>query len=279
MLSQLTTPVFYFTIYLLVGNISNHNPTLAEIAADFLLSLPPQDRENIQTAVYKFIRWLGLHRKVKDIGPADVASYSEQVTPAAAKSVKSFLTYIQKGRLTKINLATHLRAKKASSKVATLWRSSQNQTTLTAQGYAKLEAELTNLKNQRSYVIEELRKAAADKDFSENAPLDAVREQKARLEGRIEELETTLKSARVMSKNQGVSRIKIGNTVVLCDLSSGKEFSYALVDPPEANPVKGKISVASPLGKVLLDKEKEQTVEVTAPGGISKYYIKDIQPY
>ena len=70
----------------------------------------------------------------------------------------------------------------------------------------------------------------------------------------------------------------MGNTAVLCDTSSGKELSYTLVNPPEANPVKGKISVASPLGKVLLDKEKGQMVEVTAPGGISKYYIKDIQP-
>ena len=259
-----------------MGNISNHNSTLAELAADFLLSLPPQDREKIQTEVYKFIRWLGLHRRVKDIGPADVASYAEQVTPSAVKPVKSFLAYIWKRGFTRINLATHLRAKKVSPKVAALRQSSQNQTTLTAQGYAKLEAELTNLKNQRSHVIEELRKAMADKDFRENAPLDAAREQKAHLEGKIEELESTLKLARIMGENQGTSRIKIGNTVMLRDLSSGKELSYALVDPPEANPTKGKISVASPLGKVLLNKEKGQVVEVTAPGGISRYYIKAI---
>jgi transcription elongation factor GreA len=261
-----------------VENIFNYDSTLAELAADFLLSLPPQDREKMQAEVYKFIRWLGLHRKVKDISPADVASYAEQVTPAAAKPVKSFLAYIWKRGFTGLNLAAHLRAKKASSKVVALGQSSQGQTTLTTEGYDKLEAELTNLKNQRSIVIEQLQKAMGDKDFRENAPLDAVREQKAHLEGKIEELESTLKSARIMGKNQGISKVKIGNTVVLCDLASDKEFSYALVDSREANPTKGKISVASPLGKVLLGKEKGQMIEVTAPGGISRYYIKDIQP-
>jgi transcription elongation factor GreA len=275
--SQLTNSCFCVTIHFLVESASNHNPTLAELAAGFLLSLPSEGREKTQAEVYKFIRWLGLHRKIKDIGPLDVASYAEQVTPAAAKPVKSFLTYIRKRGLTEVNLATHLRAKKAAPKVVALRQSSQGQTTLTAQGYAKLEAELTSLKNQRSHVIEELRRAAADKDFRENAPLNAAREQKAHLEGKIEELESTLKLARIMDENQGTSRIKIGNTVVLRDLSSSKELSYALVDPSEANPAKGKISIASPLGKVLLDKERGQTVEVTAPGGISKYYIKDIQ--
>jgi len=259
-------------------NTSNRNSTLAELAADFLLSLPPQGREKTQVEVYKFIRWLGLHRKVNELSPLDVASYAEQVTPAAAKPVKSFLAHIWKRGFTGINLATHLRAKKASSKVIAPRQSSQSQTTLTAQGYAKLKAELTNLKNQRSIVIEELRKAMADKDFRENAPLDAAREQKAHLEGKIEELESTLKLARIMGETQNTSRIKIGNTVVLRDLSSGKELSYTLVDPSEANPSQGKISVASPLGKVLLDKEKGQRVEVIAPGGVSKYYIEDT-PY
>ena len=71
--------------------------------------------------------------------------------------------------------------------------------------------------------------------------------------------------------------VKIGDTVVLCDLSSGKSSSYTLVDPREANPTKGKISISSPIGKVLLDKKVGQQVEVNAPAGIFKYYIKDVQ--
>ena len=258
-------------------DISKYNSTVAEVAADFLVGLPLQDKEKAQAEVYKFVRWLGLNRKVSELSPVDIASYAEQITPSATKPVKSFLTYIWKRGFTKVNLTTHLRVKKTSKVVAPSWQNSQSQATLTAQGYARLEAELANLKCQRSNVIEELRKAAADKDFRENAPLEASREQKAHLEGRIQELESTLKLARIVGESQSTSKIKMGDIVVLCELSSGEESHYMLVDPREANPAKGKISIASPIGKALLDKKRGQTIEVTAPAGTFSYRIEDIQ--
>jgi len=258
-----------------VGNIE-HNPTLAEATDAFLSHLPPEERGKIQAEISKFVRWLGSSRQVKDISPVDVASYGEQIIPSAAKPLKSFLTYIREKGFSNINLAPHLRAKKTSSKTAAVWQSGQAQVTLTAQGYAKLEKELANLKSQRSRVIEEIQKAAADKDFRENAPLTAAREQKSHLEGRIKELESTLNLARIMGAGQDTSRAKFGDTVVLRDLSSGKEFSYTLVDPREANPARGKLSVASPLGKAILDKERGQTVEVVAPAGTFCCRIENI---
>jgi transcription elongation factor GreA len=244
-----------------------HNPTLAEVADAFLSHSPPEERGKIQAEISKFVRWLGSSRQVKDISPVDVASYGEQIIPSAVKPIKSFLTYIQKQGFSSTNLAPHLKAKKNSSKTVAVWQGGQTKVTLTAQGYAKLEKELANLKNQRSQVIEEMQKAAADKDFRENAPLAAAREQKAHLEGRIKEIEAILNQAKIMREGQDTSRAKFGDTVVLRDLSSGKEFSYILVDPREANPAKGKLSVASPLGKAILDKERGQTVEVAAPAG------------
>jgi transcription elongation factor GreA len=258
-----------------VGNIE-HNLTLSEVADAFLSHLPPEERGKIQAEISKFVRWIGSSRQVKDISPVDVASYGEQIIPSAAKPLKSFLTYIGKKRFSSINLAPHLRAKKTSSKTAAVWQGGQAQVTLTAQGYAKLEKELADLKSQRSRVIEEIKKAAADKDFRENAPLAAAREQKSHLDGRIKELEATLNQAKIMGKDRDTSRAKFGDTVVLRDLSSGKEFSYTLVDPREANPAKGKLSVASPLGKAILDKEKGQTVEVVAPAGTFRCCIENI---
>jgi len=258
-----------------MGNIEQ-NPILAEVADAFLSHLPPEERGKIQAEISKFVRWLGSSRHVKDISPVDVASYGEHIIPSAVKPIKSFLTYIQKQGFSNINLAPHLRAKKTSSKTVAVWQNSQVQATLTAQGYAKLEKELANLKNQRSQVIEEIQKAAADKDFRENAPLAAAREQKAYLEGRFKEIESILNQANIMGEDQDTSRAKFGDTVVLRDLSSGKEFSYTLVDPLEANPAKGKLSVASPLGKAILDKENGQTVEVAAPAGIFCCRIESI---
>jgi transcription elongation factor GreA len=259
-----------------VKNTSEYNPTLAEVADNFLSNLPPKERGKTQAEIYKFVRWLGSSRQVKDVSPVDVASYGELITPSAAKPLKSFLAYIRNKGFVSISLAPHLRAKKTSSKTAVIWRSPEVQATLTTQGYAKLEEELANLKKQRSQVMEEVQTAAADKDFRENAPLEAARERKAHLEGRIKEIESILKQAKIVGKGQDTFRAKFGDTVVLCDLSSGKEFSYTLVDPREANPAKGKLSVASPLGKAILDKEKGQTVEVVAPAGTFCCRIENI---
>ncbi len=259
-----------------MGNIE-HNPTLAEVADAFLSNLPPEERGKTQGEVSKFIRWLGSSRLVKDISPVDVASYGEQIIPSAAKPLRSFLSYAQKKGFSNINLTPHLRARKTSSKTAAIWQLGQAQATLTAQGYEKLEEELASLKVQRSQVIEDIQKAAADKDFRENAPLAAAREQKSHLDGRIKELEATLNQARIMVEDQDTARAKFGDTVVLRDLSSDKEFSYTLVDPREANPATGKLSVASPLGKAILDKEKGQIVEVAAPAGAFQCRIENIR--
>ena len=260
----------------MVENTSEHNPTLVEVADAFLSNLPPEERGKTQAEISKFVRWLGLSRQVKDVSPVDVASYGEHIIPSAVRPLRSFLTYIRKKKFSSINLAPHLRAKKTSSKTVAVWQSGQVQATLTAQGYAKLEKELANLKSQRSQVTDEMQKAAADKDFRENAPLAAARERKAYLEGRIKEIESILNRAQIVGEDQDTSRAKFGDTVVLRDLSSGKEFSYTLVDPREANPAKGKLSVASPLGKAILDKEKGQTVEVVAPAGTFCCRIEDI---
>lgn len=261
-----------------MSNISKPDSSLAEVVAEFLISLPQEERQRTQGKVYKFIHWIGLHRKANELSPLDIAGYAEQMSPSETKPVKSFLTYIHKRRLCETNLTVHMRVKKASRKATALaQQNSRSRATLTAEGYAKLESELTNLKRQRSDVTRELRRAAADKDFRENAPLTAAREHKSYLEGRIHELDSTLKSAVIMGKSQQTTKIKIGDTVILHDFSSGKQLHYTLVDPREANPVKGRISIASPVGKTLLGKEREQTIEVSAPAGTFSYCIEDIQ--
>lgn len=259
-----------------MGN-EERTPTLAEAAEAFLSHLSPEERGSAQPEILKFVRWLGYSRRVNDVSPVDVASYGEQITPAAVKLLRSFLAYLQKRSWSGVSLSPHLRAKKASSKPVVISENShQKQVRLTPEGYAKLEKELAGLKNQRSHVIEQIQTAAADKDFKENAPLAAAREQKSHLEGRIKEIESTLNQAKIIGENKDTTRAKFGDTVVLRDLSSGKEFSYILVDPREANPTKGKLSVASPLGRAILDKAMGQTVEVAAPAGVFHCRIETI---
>ncbi|MGQ9546091.1 MAG: GreA/GreB family elongation factor [Dehalococcoidia bacterium] len=258
-------------------NSSGQDLTVAEAADAFLSNLSAEERAKAQAEITKFARWLGLSRRVKDISPVDVASYGELITPSTVKPLRAFLTYIRKKRFNNVSLAPHLRPKKPSLKTAPVWPGEQTQATLTQQGYAKLEQELANLKSQRSQAIEEVKTAAADKDFRENAPLAAARERKARLEGRIKEIESLLNQARILGDDQNSFKARFGDTVVLRDLSSAKEFTYTLVDPREANPAEGKLSVGSPLGRAIVGKEKGQTVEVVAPAGTLRCRIEDIQ--
>ncbi len=258
-----------------VGAAPDSNPTVDEAGSEFLLSRPAQDRDTVQGEIHKFLRWLGLRRRVGEIGPLDIASYGEQSTPSEAKAVKSFLAYLHKRRLTSTNLSVHLRIKKASRKARALTHQDEK-IQMTRQGYAKLENELADLRTQLPGITEELRRAAADKDFRENAPLAAVRERKSHLQGRIQEIESTLKSATILNEAPSTSRIKIGDTVTLCDLSSGKRLCYVLVDTREANPATGRISIASPIGSTLVDKEAGYTVQITVPAGTFHYRVEEV---
>jgi len=261
------------------------NYSLGQVATQFILTLPSEERLRAQQEVYKFVRWYGEKRPLIGLTIPEVANYAEQITSSTTEVVeklgiiKTFLAYAHKQGLTRTNLAVHLKSKKTPPKSASpLKRRSHRKVLLTSQGYADLKAELTTLKNERPCIAEELQKAASDKDFRENAPLEAAREYQGQVEARIRKLESTLKMATLVDEQQtGGREITFGDTVVLRDLASGERASYTLVDASEANPIEGKISVASPMGQALLGQIKGQNVEVKAPAGILHYQIEDIQ--
>jgi transcription elongation factor GreA len=261
----------------------DYDPSLGELAANFLTSLPSEARDKAQQEVYSFAHWYGWNRLVSELSAPNVASYAEQISSAGTEPMKrlepvrAFLNYAWKRRLTKANLCVHLRPKKGPSKSSLAsGLVSQTPAMLTTEGRAKLEAELASLRRERAEVVEEVQKAAADKDFRENAPLQAAREHQGHLEGRIQELQSALKSARLMEEGQAASSISIGSVVVIQDLESGRESNYVLVDPREANPLKGKISVASPIGKALLGRRRGETAEINAPAGVFRYRIQEV---
>lgn len=261
------------------------NYSLGQVATQFILTLPSEERLRAQQEVYKFVRWYGEKRPLIGLTIPEVANYAEQITSSTTEVVeklgiiKTFLAYAHKQGLTRTNLAVHLKSKKTPPKSASpLKRRSHRKVLLTSQGYADLKAELTTLKNERPRIAEELQKAASDKDFRENAPLEAAREYQGQLEARIRKLESTLKMAILVDEQQAGGReVTFGDTVVLRDLASGEQVSYTLVDASEANPIEGKISVVSPMGQALLGRMKGQNVEVKAPAGVLHYRIEDIQ--
>ncbi|MCX6005228.1 MAG: transcription elongation factor GreA [Chloroflexi bacterium] len=213
-----------------------------------------------------------------------MANYSEQYYISTTKSpdnlnfIKIFLAYAQKQSFISSNLAVHIRVKKLPSKsVSHGTTRAEEPVLLTGQGYTELIDRLTVLKSERPIIADEIRKAAADKDFRENAPLEAAREQLGHLEGQIRELEDTLKRAKIAEAEQE-SNLKayIGDTVTLEDKTSGDKVKLTLVGSREANVKQGKISVISPMGQALFNKEIGESVNVNAPSGVISYSILDI---
>ncbi len=262
----------------------SQNLSLGEAASHFLADLSPEERGSSQQEIYRFIRWFGSERPFVGLTAAEVANYAERLSLSDTDYtrklvlVRAFLVYAKKEGWSKTNLATHFKAKKQKTGLRSLSRQGSPETIfLTQQGYAELEAELVTLQNKRLESIEEVRRAAADKDFRENAPLEAAREQRGRLEGRIMELEETLKSAVIIDEKQKVTlKVGIGDSIILLDLDSGEELRYTLVSPREVDPTRGRISSASPIGQAVIDKGQGGIVEVVAPAGKLRYQIKQI---
>ncbi|MEE9325125.1 MAG: hypothetical protein V3U90_06210, partial [Dehalococcoidia bacterium] len=169
---------------------------LTEIAAQFLASLPPEGKQQGQQEVNKFVRWCGRERPMSDITVHEVAEYAESLETSSdslkrLESVRAFLLYAKKEGFTQTNLSINLKVKRSSAKAqGSLKRPSQEKgVPLTSEGRARLLQELDSLKQQRVSIVEELRRAAADKDFRENAPLEAARQYQGQTEARIRELE------------------------------------------------------------------------------------------
>jgi len=263
----------------------NQSPSLGEAAAQFLAKLSSTEREASQPEVYKFARWYGWERPFVRLAAPEVASYAEQLSLSDTdydkklKLIRSFLVHAKKEGWSLTSLAPHLKTKRAKAglQVAAKRRLSES-ISLTRQKYDELKAELADLKIKSYELIDEIRLAAADKDFRENAPLAAAREQRGHVEGRIRELEETLKVATIIGeKREPALKTGVGDSIVLSDLASGEELRYMIVDPREVDPTKGKISIASPLGKALIGRSGGEIIEITAPAGKLRYQIKHIE--
>ncbi|MBN1375717.1 MAG: transcription elongation factor GreA [Dehalococcoidia bacterium] len=263
---------------------SNTEISLGEAASQFLSTVPTELTASAQQDVFKFIRWYGESRNIASLIGQEVANYSEQMNTTSTISiehlniVKQFLSFAHKQGFTSVNLAPHIRVKKLASKISAKSAAKiEDAIILTSQGYEEMKVKLAILKEERPKIAEELKKAAADKDFRENAPLEAARERQGHVEGQIRELENTLKRAKVAETvNGGVLRITIGDAVTIVDISSEEKIRYMLVGSKEANIKLGKISIVSPMGQALFNKQIGDVFKVNAPSCILKYKILEI---
>jgi transcription elongation factor GreA len=146
---------------------------------------------------------------------------------------------------------------------------------LTPEGFEQLKSELDHLKGtKRREVILAIQVARDHGDLSENAEYDAAKEEQAKLEYRIGQLQQQLGNSQIIDKyNIPVGKISIGQRVRLLDMNTQEELEYFLVAPEEANFEKNKISVISPIGKSLIGKKVGDEIEIRIPAGIKRHKV------
>ena len=149
---------------------------------------------------------------------------------------------------------------------------------ISKEGLEKLKSELQELRSvKRPELSRKISEARDFGDLKENAEYHAAKEALALLEAKINQLEETIRRARVIDpKTISNEQVALYTTVHLRELTRNMEMKYTLVSQEESNFEEKKISITSPVGKALLGKKVGEVVEIKVPAGIMKYEILEI---
>ncbi len=145
---------------------------------------------------------------------------------------------------------------------------------LTQSGISELQTELDGLISKRAGIADEIKTAREQGDLSENAEYQSARAEQEKNEARIAEVENILQNVEVIQKPKGDSKVQLGSTVKLKGKAKNKQFQ--VVGTVEADPLNGKISDESPIGKALLGKKVGEKVEIVTPAETTAYDIVEI---
>lgn len=154
----------------------------------------------------------------------------------------------------------------------------QNQKLYTEEGYKVLVDELNYLKTVRREEIKEaIAVAKGFGDLSENSEYDEARNEQAKTEARIKELEELVINAVVVDETKvDTSVVSLGSIVTVYEVESDEEITYSIVGSNEADPFEDKISDQSPIGKALMGAREGDTVVIEVPAGIIHMEVKQV---
>jgi transcription elongation factor GreA len=150
---------------------------------------------------------------------------------------------------------------------------------VTKETYAQLSQELENLKKVlRPSIIEEIAEARAQGDLKENSEYHAAKDRQGEIEDRIRFLEDRIARAVIIKYDPSKSdSIKFGALVTVKNLKTAKQLQYQLVSPEGVDPINGKISFTSPIGKALMGATRGMIVDVVTPKGLNQFEILDYE--
>src|SRR5262249_4392771 len=189
---------------------------------------------------------------------------------------KAFLKSLSDQNATAVNLGSSIRLRRPPTRrrAADKRLKEPDPVRITPQGYAALTEELQELEEHvRPAVTEQLRSAAADKDFSENAPYSAAKHRLGEVRSRINRIRATLNAATVEVGNS-TETVDLGTVVTLHSLVENVDSVYAIVGAGEMRARDVSISIQSPMGQALIGRRVGDTVEVQTPTGPHHYRIE-----
>ena len=149
---------------------------------------------------------------------------------------------------------------------------------MTARGYEQIKQDLKQLQSvERPKNVADIEEAIAHGDLSENAEYHAAKEHQGHLEARIALLEDRIARAQVIDpSSQDTDQVRFGCTVRLQDVETGDEVRYMIVGEDESDASQGRISVTSPVGRALVGKAVDDSVEVKVPKGPREFDVLEI---
>ena len=151
---------------------------------------------------------------------------------------------------------------------------------ITFQGLEKLKNELKELKNiKRPEIVKAIAEARGHGDLKENAEYHAAKEEQAKTEGRIFEINDLIARANVIdvTKLEKKDNVIFGSTVYLINLENNEKKTYKIVGKDEADIAKNYIYFRSPIGKALIGKKKSELITVKTPSGEKNFKITEVK--
>lgn len=243
----------------------------------------PEKAEAELPVVRLFVAWFGPKRPMGELRGANVSEYAKTKTdrePAAVEPLRAFLAYCSRLAFTPENLVPALGVPAAGGARGGHGANAELGGAafyVTLDGLRHIEEQLAMEKAKRPAIAQKLHDAMADKDFRENAPLDAARDEQGQLEARIRDLESRLRNAVIIDEQAKGGRANVGSIVKLVNLDTSREQTFTLVSATEVDPLKGKISIQSPIGTAVMNRGTGEEVTVDAPSGPVKFRIVEIQ--
>lgn len=149
---------------------------------------------------------------------------------------------------------------------------------LTAESQKNMEERLNYLKSTgRAEMAAKIEEARSFGDLSENAEYDLARDEQAKMEQEIADLENKLHNAEIIVDSGRKDSVGVGNRVTFVDVDAGTEMCYTIVGSQDSDPFASKISNESPIGKALMGAKKGDTVVAQTRNGAKTFKIKNIE--